>query len=180
MAPTFEIRRLMRDDAADYRAIRLEGLERHPEAFGASYEDEAARDLDVFVKRLVDGVVFGGFQAGASQAGASQAGALCGIAGYFVHPGPKERHKATLVGMYVRDAARGAGLAGRLVDRVIADAAGHVELLHLTVNTANPTARRLYERRGFTCFGVDPRSLKVAGRYHDEALMVLDLRIQGK
>lgn len=170
MAKPFDIRRLTRDDAAIYRAIRLEGLERHPEAFGASYEDEAARDLDAFAKRLVGGVIFGGFQAGA----------LCGIAGYFVHPEPKVRHKAALVGMYVREGARGAGLAGQLVDRVVGHAAQHVELLHLTVNTANPVARRLYERRGFTCFGVDPRSLKVGGRYYDEALMVLDLRVMGK
>ena len=163
---TFDIRRLTRDDAAIYRDIRLEGLERHPEAFGASHEEEAARGLDAFVERLTHGVVFGGFQTDA----------LCGIAGYFVHGNSKVRHKATLVGMYVREAARGTGLARQLVDRVIADAAEHVELLHLSVNTANPRGRRLYERCGFECYGVAPSSLKVDGRYYDEALMVMDLR----
>jgi len=36
----FQIRRLEPHDAAAYRDLRLEGLRNHPEAFGASWEDE--------------------------------------------------------------------------------------------------------------------------------------------
>ena len=74
--------------------------------------------------------------------------------------------------MYVRDPARGTGLAGQLVDAVLAHARREVELVQLSVVASNDAARRLYERRGFERYGVEPRALKVDGRYLDEALMV--------
>lgn len=156
------IRRLTADDADAYRAIRLEGLARHPEAFSSSPETEAAEPLGFFAERLTVHTVFGAFDDDRLQ----------GIGGYFA-PSQQEktRHKAMLFGMYVRKAARGAGLGQALVEAIMAEAAQHVESLYLTVRATNESARRLYERCGFTCYGVEPRSLKVDGRYYDEALM---------
>ena len=45
---TLPIRRLSAADAEAYRAIRLEGLERHPAAFGASFREESGRPLAFF------------------------------------------------------------------------------------------------------------------------------------
>ena len=41
----FTIRQLGVSDALIYRDIRLEGLSRNPEAFGASWDDEAGKPL---------------------------------------------------------------------------------------------------------------------------------------
>ena len=149
------------DDAALYRAIRLEALEAHPEAFGASFADEAAQPLTFFAGRLAGNTVFGGFD------GAM----LLGAAGFRAQTGLKHAHKGLLWGMYVRPAARGTGLARELVDAVLAHAQGRVELVQLTVVADNVTARRLYEARGFVAYGMEARSLKVDGRYLDEVLM---------
>ncbi|MDD9902127.1 MAG: GNAT family N-acetyltransferase [Rhodospirillaceae bacterium] len=155
------IRRLTSDDAETYRAVRLEGLRLHPEAFGASYETEVEQPLDFFANRLTNSTVFGAFEADT----------LLGVAGHFAPTSLKERHKATLFGMYVRDTARGRGVGQMLVEAVVADAAAQFESILLTVATANDGARRLYERCGFETYGIEPRSLKVDGVYYDEALM---------
>ena len=78
--------------------------------------------------------------------------------------------------MYVDAAHRRTGLAQQLVEAVIAGAreAGAV-VLHLSVTVGNAPAQRLYRRMGFTVYGVERRSLKVDGRFHDEELMALDL-----
>ena len=58
---------------------------------------------------------------------------------------------------------------------MIDHARGKVEVLQLTVVTVNEAVCRLYERCGFERYGVEPESLKVDGRYYDEALMMLRL-----
>lgn len=156
-----EVRRLTTDDAAIYRAIRLEGLERHPEAFGASFDAESAESLKFFAGRLTTASVFGAFEGAMLQ----------GVAGFFASTSAKERHKATLFGMYVRAAARGQGTGQRLVETVLEASARHYVSIQLTVVTTNQAAQQLYERCGFECYGVEPRSLKVDGVYYDEALM---------
>ena len=67
-------------------------------------------------------------------------------------------------------------MAPALVQRVIEAAADTVEELRLTVVASNTTAVRLYSRRGFREYGVEPRALKIGDRYHDEVLMALPLR----
>jgi len=153
------------DDAAAYRALRLEGLRRHPEAFGASWEDEAGRPLDWFSDRLAQNATFGGF------ADAT----LLGAAGLRVPEAAKARHKGVLWGMYVRPEARGTGLAASLVAAVIGHARGVVEEVRLSVTATNLTAVGLYARAGFVEYGLERRALKVDSRYHDELLMSLVL-----
>ena len=159
---TLTLRPLLTEDAAAYRAIRLEALRAHPDAFSASYEAEAAQPLDFFVERLAGGVVFGGFLGDT----------LVGVAGFRTQTNPKLAHKGFLWGMYVRPEARGTGLARRLVEAVLAHARGRVELVQLTVVAGNAVARRLYASAGFTPYGLESRALKVDGRYLDDVLMV--------
>ncbi|WP_211252773.1 MULTISPECIES: hypothetical protein [Acidiphilium] len=56
-----EIRRLNKSKALDYRTIRLDALKRSPDAFGSTYEIEAARMIEEFEQRLTDTVVFGAY-----------------------------------------------------------------------------------------------------------------------
>ncbi|GAC1341789.1 MAG: GNAT family N-acetyltransferase [Acetobacteraceae bacterium] len=164
-AAPFTIRRLDATEAASYRELRLEALTRHPECFGASAAEEAARPLDWFAERLAGGTILGG----------AREEMLLGIIGLFVPETAKSRHKGLLWGLYVRPAARGTGLAAALVQRMIAEAATQVEELQLSVVSSNRAAVALYDRAGFREYGVEPRALKVAGRYYDELLMTLPM-----
>ncbi|WP_321797880.1 GNAT family N-acetyltransferase [Caballeronia sp. J97] len=158
------IRRLTPADAPAFRDIRLEGLQRHPESFGAAYDDERAQALDWFRARIADHAVFGGY---------SSDGALAGVAGLLVPPGEKVRHKGILWGMYVRESARGAGLAAALVDTVLAHARGIVDEIKLEVAPDNLAAIRLYRAAGFVEYAREPRALKIDGAYHDSVFMTL-------
>ena len=167
--PQFILRRLSPADAADYRMARLEGLQNHPEAFGASWEDEAAKPLAWFTERLEQNVIFGGWL---------DASRLMGLAGLAIPTAPKLRHKAVLWGMYLRPEARRTGLAAALLTRVLAEAATTVEEFRLTVVQSNTAAVRLYTRAGFTPYGLEHRALKIGDQYHDDLLMTRSRRAQ--
>jgi len=164
----YQIRPLGVADAEAYQRIRLDSLRLHPQAFGASYEEEVTLSRQQVIEKLsVPRLTrFGGFASGA----------LVGLAGLQLRPGLKERHKAYLFSMYVDAAHRGSNLAQQLVTAVIdgARAAGAV-LVHLSVTVGNAPAQRFYRRMGFAVYGVERRSLRVNGVFHDEELMVLDL-----
>ena len=165
MAPFF-VRRLNSSDAEAYRAVRLDGLLKHPEAFGASYEDEAGRPIAVTAERLDSGFVLGAFDGDER---------LMGVAGLAIPTAAKARHKGTLWGMYVLPEARGTGLSRLLVDGIIAEARGKVERLLLTVVSSNAAALNLYRKAGFVEYGLEQRALRVDDAYFDEMLMVLPL-----
>jgi RimJ/RimL family protein N-acetyltransferase len=159
---TLAVRQLSAGDPETYREIRLEALRLHPEAFGASFEEETARPLSFFEQRLTANVIFGGYVSDA----------LMGTAGFMPETSLKRAHKAHLWGMYVRRPARGTGLSRLLVDAVLDHAAGRAELIQLSVIRDNVGAQRLYAAAGFTPYGLEPRALKVDGRYLDDVLMV--------
>jgi ribosomal protein S18 acetylase RimI-like enzyme len=159
---SFTIRPFRPDEAAQYREIRLEGLRLHPEAFGAAFEQESTEPLPWFTARLTSSVVFAGFQ--------DQA--VLGTAGFMPETGLKRAHKAHLWGMYVRQNARGTGLARLLVQAVLDHAQDRVELIQLSVVANNATARRLYASHGFEPYGLEHHALRVDGRYFDEVHMV--------
>jgi RimJ/RimL family protein N-acetyltransferase len=164
-AASIHIRQLGSADAALYRGIRLLGLKDSPEAFGSTFEAEAARPLAWFFDRLSSSQIFGAFS------GCE----ILGVAGFAVRENAKETHKGLLWGMYVRPVARGTGVARRLVEAVIDFARPRVELIQLSVVMGNEPARRLYARLGFVEYGIEKNSLKHAGRYYDEILMALGL-----
>jgi GNAT superfamily N-acetyltransferase len=122
-AAPIDLRRLGAEDAAAYREIRLEALADSPHAFSSTLESEQDQPLDRFAARLADDFVLGAF------VGAR----LIGIAGFYVQPRPKHRHKGMLWGMYVRPDHRSAGIGRKLVEAIIAHARQHVELLQLFV-----------------------------------------------
>lgn len=162
----FGIRRLVRSDAAALRAVRLEALRLHPEAFGTSIEEASGLTVGDFaemIDRPGPDAVFGAF------IGPD----LVGMARFVAETAAKTRHRGTLISVYVRAAASGRGLGEGLVRAVIEHARRHVTVLHLTVVTGNDAARRLYRRLGFEPYGIDRRALCVDGRYLDEELCAL-------
>ena len=161
----FTIRRLTAADAAAYRDTRLEGLAQHPDGFGSAWEDEVGQPLAWFEQRIVSAAVFGGFL--------GDENALAGVAGLIVPQGAKQRHKGVLMGIYVRPAARGTGMALALVQAVLSHARTVVEEVQLTVAPHNEAAQRLYRSVGFVEYAREPRSLKIDGKYQEAVLMTL-------
>ena len=157
------IRRLGSEDAAAFAEIRLEGLARHPDAFGSDVERESAWSLDQFADRLKNSAMFA----------YEQDSALLGVAGFYAEAARKMRHRGALWGMYVREQARGKGVGALLVQAVLDHARGRVEQLHLNVAVENTSALALYERCGFRIYGTEPRSMKIGERYVDAHQMVL-------
>lgn len=164
------IRLLTPADASLYRAIRLEALAAHPEAFSSTFAREQEKPLAWFEERLKMSDVFGAFIDGE----------IVGVAGFRRQDGPQTMHKADLWGMYVRQSAGRAGVGRRLVDAVIGHAAKHIEKLQLTVASKNEAALRLYKAAGFVEYGREVKALKQNGRYFDEVLMELFIDGNGK
>jgi ribosomal protein S18 acetylase RimI-like enzyme len=160
---TFTVRRLDGADVAIYREIRLEGLRTDPASFGASLEEDRAVTDEGWRTRLEKNPAYGVFDGDW----------LVGIAGYYVETGEKTKHRAHLVGVYVRQEARGTEAGRLLLEAVIASARQNVTFLYLQVTQDNTRAVRFYERAGFTVYGRDPGGLFVDGTMHQDYLMML-------
>jgi GNAT superfamily N-acetyltransferase len=138
------VREVVAEDWQALRDIRLEALRDAPEAFGSTYEREAAFVEADWQRRIARGGSFLGYL---PEASASSPAGLIG--GYLEEPGLVE-----LVSMYVRPQARGRGLGEALVATVIDWAAArNAGSVHLWVTETNSPARLLYKRCGFTLTG---------------------------
>lgn len=86
----------------------------------------------------------------------------------------KLRHKGILFRMYVSNAARGKGVAGKLIDEVIQRVRllGDIEQINLTVIADNAIAKLLYQKKGFITYSTEPRAIKWKGKYFTEDSMV--------
>jgi ribosomal protein S18 acetylase RimI-like enzyme len=86
----------------------------------------------------------------------------------------KERHKASVVGMYVAPEAAGRGVGRALLTELLARAerADGLRQIQLVVSSKNDAARHLYESVGFRCYGSEIEGLCVNGAFHDTDLMV--------
>lgn len=160
--PAASIRRLTPADAAAHRALMLEAYAQVPEAFTSSVAEREGLPLSWWAARMSG-------EPGAAElvCGAFDGESLVGAAGLAFEQRERSRHKATLFGMYVRPAARGQGVARRLVDTVLAQARSSpvTEIVQLTVSEPNTAALQLYERCGFTLFGTEPFAVKLGDRF---------------
>ncbi len=159
------IRQLTSEDWLLWKAIRLEALEKVPEAFGSSFEEEISRSDESWQDSLKNSDVFGVFQGGE----------LVGTAGIFYHQQVKLQHKAGLFGVYIKSRCRGLGLANKLIAKVIEHADTKVLQLYCAVVVGNTSALQLYQHHGFVQIGIEPRALKVSEQFYDEILMVRQL-----
>lgn len=151
------IRRLEPSDAALYRALMLEAYGTSPEAFTSSVAEREGLPLQWWAARMSEAPaaterVYGAF------IGAE----LAGAAGLVCEQRERTNHKATLVGMYVRPAARGNGVARRLVQEVLrhAKALPRIKVVQLTVSEQNAAAVALYRLCGFESFGTEPMAVQ--------------------
>lgn len=164
-----DIRRITPEDAEAYRALRIRGLWEYPEAFTSSSSEEEKRSVEEMALRLAkSNTMFWGY---------FDNGQLGGMVGLEREARAKSRHKAKVVGMYVAQEHAGFGV-GHALFRALIEEARHegIELLVLTVTHGNDQATRLYENLGFKSFGIEPKAIKVEGRYYGKNHMFLDLK----
>lgn len=167
------LRPLTADDVEAYVALRRRALAEEPLVFVSSPEDDLASSVVAVRAQIAKGpssIIVGAFT-----------DRLVGTAGLYRDPHRKAAHKAHLWGMYVHPEARGRGVAAALLRALIAHAQGlpGVEWVRLTVTSAAPGARRLYERAGFEVWATEPDALRHAGRSVDDHEMALRLPAAG-
>lgn len=174
LVPLPAIRLLTPLDASAYRALRLRALREFPEAFTSSDEDELVRPLSWSQDRLTadPGKPHDFFL------GVFEDNELLGMVGLQGRYRPKERHNATVVGMFVAPEHATRGLGRLLMQDLLTRARKlpQLEQLDLTVTEGNDRAQRLYARCGFQVFGVHPHAIKVNGVDYAKVHMGLRLR----
>lgn len=152
-----QIRRLTPADAILFRSLRLRALREHPDAFTSSYEHDAQQPVEAAAARLAQHAFWGAYRNAE----------LYGIVGLEAETRAKNRHKGTVVGMYVAPEVAGRGVGRALLQALVdhARAAGLASLV-LTVTEGNGAATHLYESAGFRSFGIEPDAIRVDGRSH--------------
>ncbi|MGI3185716.1 GNAT family N-acetyltransferase [Nioella aestuarii] len=155
------IRRLVADDAALWRDLRLEALANHPEAHGATHDDWAGRPLTDFAESLGAGCILGAFKGDA-------------LVGSMALDASDSRGEITAV--YVRADQRNKGIARRLFKVLRREARGSgIQCLSLTVAETNLPALRFYESVGFHPTGQPSRALARDGRLLNLLTMTMAL-----
>jgi ribosomal protein S18 acetylase RimI-like enzyme len=135
-----EIARIGPDDWREFRDVRLASLSDAPTAFGAVHADWVDASEDRWRRRLTD-VPF-------TVVARSEA------RGVGVVSGAEWEHEVGLISMWVAPDHRGTGLAGRLIDQVVAWAASRGRRTWLMVRDDNTAAIRAYAKAGFVDLGV--------------------------
>lgn len=158
------IRRLNVDDAAAYKAIRLELLEVEPQSFGSSFEEESQFEDPMWINRLTKEHIY--------TFGAIEKDELIGIVLAVTNPRKKVGHVATLNSMFVKKGFRGKQVGNALLNHAIDEMKSlGVEQILLSVVTENAKAISLYERNEFEAYAVEEEAIKLNNYYYDLLLM---------
>lgn len=157
------------DDAAPFSELRLEAMRAHPEAFGSDYESNVGLPLEHWQKRLTPSATVTTFLAFVDAQ-------LVGITVARRDEGIKLQHNGSIQGVYVHPDWRGLGIIDALLTAAL-DLLREQGVLvaKLSVNATNTGAMRVYQRHGFSVYGVEPMVLFVNGVYYDELLMAKKL-----
>lgn len=166
------LRNIQKEEAEQFREIRLEGLLNDPGAFSSSYEEDVHKSVDYFKERIGDTEDY--YIVGAYD----ENDRLVGTAGFLRESKLKLRHKATIWGVFVSPGWRNQGIGKQLMEEIISRSRRLANLtqINLTVMLSNDAATRLYESLGFQTFGIEKNALRMNDVFYDETLMTLHLR----
>ena len=167
------IRPVVPSDIDAFRALRIEALRMHPLSFTADLTVAESRPLDAW-----RGQVAKSAGEGASVILLADAGerGLAGMTGVVTPSQPKLGHVGTIWGVYVRESFRRRGIGERLI-RAAIDWGRAKALVGLKLSSVqgNDGSLRLYERCGFTAYGVEPFAVRWEGTLYDETLLAMRL-----
>ncbi len=163
-----EIRKLLGEEMVQqYWQLRLQMLREYPASFGEEYDEAAALPPERVNSRWQrvtsgDNFILGAFDP-----------ELVGTVGLVRDEGTRRRHKAEVYSVYVAPEAQRRGMAAALLRELIVQARAipGLEQLYLGVDVNNAPAIALYQSLGFTVYGTEPHTMKLADSYVDEHLM---------
>jgi len=148
--------------------LRLDMLQKHPEAFGTDYAESLQEPECCWVERFGKLVN----QSDNCMFLADDGGPLAGAATVRRGQGAKQRHWAGIGGVYVRPPYRGRGLADQLIHAIVDwSRQRDIAVLRIAAVTVNLPAIRCYARCGFQVCGVSPDEIRVGAASYDELLM---------
>ncbi len=166
-----EVKRLGATDAEYYWNLRLEALQKNPEAFITTYDEAMQRQkpIETVAERLSDDSAF--------TYGAYENQQLLGVVTFVPGKHKKFEHKGEIFAMYVSPAARGKGVGRALIQACIVQAkSSSIEQIQLSVVSTNKPAKLLYEAMGFESYGEEKKAIKLGKEHYlDEDMMVLFL-----
>jgi ribosomal protein S18 acetylase RimI-like enzyme len=137
------VRQAAYGDEAALRDLRLQAMQDAPDAFGSTYEREAARTESDWQRWFSPGVTFI-FES-------ADDGPIGLVAGVRDDGEPNVAH---LMALWVHPSRRGQGAGDALVSAVLSWAESQqLDTIRLHVMESNAAARRLYERLGFRVTG---------------------------
>jgi ribosomal protein S18 acetylase RimI-like enzyme len=169
------IRTLLAADALRYRELMLEAYELAADAFTSTAQERSLETEAWWAERIAgaDGLRVAFCAEDGPQ--------MLGTVALEYASSPKVRHSAALIGMYVREHARGRGIGRALVDAALAHAAQRpgVEVLRLTVTEGNQPAIRLYRQAGFQAWGTQPMAIATPSGYKGKVYMACTLAGRG-
>lgn len=157
----YRVRELTSDDAEAYRRLRLQAVETRPSDYQTTPKSATTLPWELQISASQLYKVFGVFDGDGLQ----------GILGFRQLSNPKVRHKGIVWGMYLREEARGTGMAEALMERVLAYAAERVDQVMLSVLATNERAQAFFRKMGFERYGMEPHAMKIEGVYYDEVYM---------
>jgi ribosomal protein S18 acetylase RimI-like enzyme len=158
---------LTASDATRYRELMLEAYALAADAFTSTAEDRALEPESWWVKRIADPEGLG------ASFGADDINGLVGTVALEYSAKPKTKHSALLIGMYVREHARGMGVGRALLTAALNHASRRpgVEVVRLSVTEGNERAIRLYQEGGFREWGVQPMAIGTPSGYKGKVHM---------
>jgi ribosomal protein S18 acetylase RimI-like enzyme len=148
-------------DVTRFLAFRKEAFSEAPCTFRFAAKDDAELDVGQWRDRLLRGYVVA----------VIKNDEWLGMGGFSRFSGTKLSHKGLIWGMYVIPAARGTGVADRVLKALLTQAGSCVRQVQLTVMADNARARAFYIRHRFELYGIEPASVRRGESYADEALM---------
>jgi len=138
-------RKLKPHESLQYRALRLESLQKHPSSFASTFEEQKQIPKLAFEKFIEES------NSEAFIIGAFDQHKLIGICGFFRHKEKKSRHSAEIIQMYVQQAHQGQQVGYHLLKATLT-AGFQLEALsqiELEVFANLKAANQLYEKVGF-------------------------------
>jgi len=134
-----QISRLSAADALRYHSLMLHAYEAAADAFTSTAEERASEPVSWWVKRIADPVEL------SLSFGAFDGEDLVGTVTVEFSAKPKTKHKALIIGIFVRECARGKGIGRALVRSGLEAAASRsdVQVVTLTATEGNRPALSL-------------------------------------
>lgn len=163
------IKRLLKEDLDSFFKLRLESLLNSPTAFLSSYKEEKSLGTvlyeNSFTQNKVNNLILGAFVDDQ----------LIGFVGVYQEEKEKTNHKANIWGMYVRPSYRKQGIGKALMDSILTHIKNNMDsqIIHISVEATNQSAKKLYESYGFKIWGIEPKAMKIKGEFYDELHMAL-------